>query len=140
MQWFSFLIIRKHKKYNLYLIHTKIKTDFNHTDVKYVLIKLVYFKLVLIKLPHEVFLTEFYLYLFLYIFSQCTKMLPCPFLSLTANSHIDWSNTLIYSRACKLVGKNVQLNFGENINSGVLQKLYLIYIFWNLNPISYTLK
>ena len=42
--------------------------------------------------------------------------------------------------ACKLVGKNVQLNFGENINSGMLQKLYWIYIFWNLQPISYTLK
>ena len=40
----------------------------------------------------------------------------------------------------KLVGTNEQLNFGENINSGMLQKLYWIYIFWNLQPISYTLK
>ena len=44
------------------------------------------------------------------------------------------------STAGKLVGKNVQLNFGENINSGMLQKLYWIYIFWNLQPIRYTLK
>ena len=42
--------------------------------------------------------------------------------------------------AGKLVGKNVQLNFGENINSGILQKLYWIYFFWNLQSISYTLK
>ena len=42
--------------------------------------------------------------------------------------------------AGKLVGKNAQLNFGENINSGMLKKLYGIYIFWNLQPISYTLK
>ena len=42
--------------------------------------------------------------------------------------------------AGKLVGKNVQLNFGENINSGMLQKLHWIYIFWNLQAISYTLK
>ena len=34
----------------------------------------------------------------------------------------------------------MQLNFSENINSGMLQKLYWIYIFWNLQPISYTLK
>ena len=39
-----------------------------------------------------------------------------------------------------LVGKNVQLNFSENINSGMLQKLYWIYMFWNLQHISYTLK
>ena len=44
------------------------------------------------------------------------------------------------STAGKLVGKNVQLNFGENINSGMLQKLYWIYILWNLQPIGYTLK
>ena len=42
--------------------------------------------------------------------------------------------------AGKLVCKNAQLNFGENINSGMLQKIYWIYIFWNLQPISDTLK
>ena len=42
--------------------------------------------------------------------------------------------------AGKLVGKNAQLNFGENINSSMLQKLYWIYIFWNLQPIRNTLK
>ena len=31
--------------------------------------------------------------------------------------------------AGKLVGKNVQLNFGENINSGMMKKLYWILFF-----------
>ena len=43
---------------------------------------------------------------------------------------------VLYSKqhptAGKLVGKNEQLNFGENINSGMLQKLFWIYILWNL--------
>ena len=42
--------------------------------------------------------------------------------------------------AGKLEVENVQLTFGENINSGMLQKLYWIYIFWDPQPISYTLK
>ena len=46
----------------------------------------------------------------------------------------------MYVTAGKLVRKNVQLNFCENINSGILQKLIWIYIFWNLRPISYILK
>ena len=76
----------------------------------------------------------------LIVFYKQGKNLFQPRLCLILNNRPYCYKTIDLFTAGKLVGKNVQLTFGENINSGMLQKLYWIYIFWNLKPISYILK
>ena len=83
-------------------------------------------------------------YTWLLLIGEEGKFIWSLFLPLSALCAIS-STPLSFSKrngptAGKLVDKNAQLNFGENINSGMLQKLCWIYIFWNLQPIRYTLK